>query len=254
MTIFDSFPCISRINLAIMVKSGTASPVHNDRSSHGLAFTPKGSMYYHFNDGKSITVPDNSIIYLPKHSYYTVDPKQSADCFAINFDFPEDCGGDPVLMHVKNYNAFLTMFRSAAQSWAQKETGYLLHVNSCLYEIFYLIKKEQEIDYLSGNTTTKILPAIEYIRKHYTDASLTISNLALICNMSDTYFRRIFYCTYGTLPYRYIIELRLTRAKELLESRYYSVHLTAELCGYQNDSTFSREFKRFHGISPSEVK
>ena len=44
----------------------------------------------------------------------------------------------------------------------------------------------------------------------------------------------------------------MTRAKELLDSQFYTVSEICFLSGYHNERYFSREFKKHLGISPSE--
>ncbi len=78
-----------------------------------------------------------------------------------------------------------------------------------------------------------------------------MDRLAYLAGMSDTYFRRLFSERFGKNPLKYINELRLQRAKELLSGDYYTVEEVSELCGFNNVSYFSIFFKREVGIPPS---
>ena len=75
-----------------------------------------------------------------------------------------------------------------------------------------------------------------------------------MCNITSEYFRKIFKGFYGVSPVRYINNLKITMAKELLESKMYSVTEAANQAGYTEMAHFSREFKSSTGISPSEYK
>ena len=44
----------------------------------------------------------------------------------------------------------------------------------------------------------------------------------------------------------------MTRAEELLKSQFYTVREVCFLSGYNDESYFSREFKKRFGITPSE--
>jgi AraC family transcriptional regulator len=58
----------------------------------------------------------------------------------------------------------------------------------------------------------------------------------------------------GLTPHRYLICVRIERAKELLGTRRYSVAETAVLCGFESISHFSDTFKKVTGYSPMEYR
>lgn len=53
-------------------------------------------------------------------------------------------------------------------------------------------------------------------------------------------------------PIKYINNLKMTRAKELLSSGMYTVSEVCFLSGYKDESYFSREFKKHFNLSPRE--
>ena len=53
-------------------------------------------------------------------------------------------------------------------------------------------------------------------------------------------------------PLQYVKGIRLTRAKQLLQAGS-SAKDAARNVGYESESQFSREFRRFHGVRPSDV-
>ncbi|MBQ4150610.1 MAG: helix-turn-helix transcriptional regulator, partial [Clostridia bacterium] len=64
--------------------------------------------------------------------------------------------------------------------------------------------------------------------------------------------RKIFKAEYGISPQKYIINLRIQKATELIETGDYSLKEVALLSGYNDYKYFSAEFKRLLGVSPSE--
>jgi len=53
-------------------------------------------------------------------------------------------------------------------------------------------------------------------------------------------------------PLKYIIQLKINHASDLLRLGRYSVGQVAELSGYESLYYFSRQFKEYTGITPSE--
>ena len=242
---------IKNIVVAIYVGSGEGSSTHTNRPSHGLALSLGGEKVYDFGDRK-LLLEKGGIIYLPRFSNYTVISKPPGDCFAINFNIDENITFDPFVLETKNTQIFLESFKHAERVWRSKDSGYELKCKSELYNIIYNMFKEYELGYVSKSKSLLIKPAIDYIHDCYTKENISIPRLAHMCNMSETYFRQIFLKFYGVSPLKYINQLKIERAKELITSKMYSVNEISLLSGFFDTSYFCREFKKATGVTPSE--
>ncbi len=236
--------------LACFVPAGSGAHHHRDRGSHGLALHTSGEKKYVFSDGKALTVRKNDVIYLPEHSSYEVVTLEEGDCYAVNFTISPDRLCDPAVYRLKNAAPVLEAFRQAKTAWTTKHEGYMLKVKSELYGILYALLREMRLAYISGSKADIITPAVRRIHEEYATENLTVADLARLCAVTPEYFRRIFRSVYGVSPKRYINELKLSRAKELLQSGLYSVTEAALLSGYTDMSHFSRVFKKETGVSP----
>ena len=98
----------------------------------------------------------------------------------------------------------------------------------------------------------RLAPALEYVKCHYTDESISGAQLASLCGISEPYLRRLFQDAFAMSPAVYMRRLRIGYAKDLLGSGEYSVTDAALLSGFNDLAYFSREFKREIGISPRE--
>lgn len=112
------------------------------------------------------------------------------------------------------------------------------------------MKKAYYSQYLPDTYYAKIKPAVEKIHRTYTDGVLSINELSGLCGITPEYFRRLFKAYYGVSPLRYINDLKISHAKELIESGLYTVTQAAIQSGYNDMSYFSREFKRKTGNPP----
>ncbi len=90
----------------------------------------------------------------------------------------------------------------------------------------------------------------EYLRKKYSQA-LTTSDLTDQFHYSADYLRRIFQTEWGCTPAAYLNQLRIERAKTLLANTDASVEEIAAEVGYQDPSTFFRNFRKNCGLGPS---
>ena len=78
----------------------------------------------------------------------------------------------------------------------------------------------------------------------------TIEDLSRDCGMSASRLRTAFGATFHLSPKQYQLELRINRAKELLEITDLPVSTIAEQTGFDSIYAFSRQFKRTVGTSP----
>lgn len=85
------------------------------------------------------------------------------------------------------------------------------------------------------------------------DRNLTIDELAFLCNMSPSTFKRHFTKLFHTSPKKYFTENRMQKAKQLLKMKKRVSEIYFEL-GYENLSSFSSEFKKHFGLSPKQFQ
>ena len=78
---------------------------------------------------------------------------------------------------------------------------------------------------------------------------LTVEELAFLCNMSLSSFKRKFNNVFDNSPGKYITEVKMEKAKKLLLEDRRPSEVYYEL-GYKNLSSFSNEFKKHFGTSP----
>lgn len=243
---------IEKIIVALFVTPHISNRVHKNRPSHGFAMFVDGNSNYFFDDGKVVKVQKNEIIYLPKNSSYTVTGFEKNLCYAINFDIDEDISFESFAFKPKNSGKFIDRFKNAEQAWKTKQHGMQLKCKAELYNIIYDMQHEYFSGYLPKSKHEIIKPAVSYIHKKYTEELLNIADLSSMCGITPEYFRSIFKSFYGISPLCYINNLKITHAKELLETGMFSVTEAAIRSGYNDMSHFSREFKKHTGIIPSE--
>ena len=240
---------IKSIELACLVKAGQGSNLHKNRKNHGLAIFPDGERIFYF-DNKKITVGKNEIVYFPKGCNYKIKQKRESDCYAINFQMADDTVFEPFSVKIKNTGDYLKSFEESRKIWTKKSVGFSAKVKAELYGIIYNMQSEFQIPYTNS---VIIQPAMDYIHSNYYKENISVTHLASLCGVSTVYLRNLFIKKFALTPIKYINSLKLSRAKELLSSQMYSVSEVCFLCGYNDESYFSREFKKHYGITPKKA-
>ena len=90
---------------------------------------------------------------------------------------------------------------------------------------------------------------LEFMREHL-DTALPIVQLAKVAALSPSQFIRAFRKATGQSPHRYLINLRLDKARELLEQTELSVLEVGMQSGFEQASHFATVFRRRMGMSP----
>jgi AraC-like DNA-binding protein len=82
------------------------------------------------------------------------------------------------------------------------------------------------------------------------DRKLTRDDLAGRVHLHPGYFDRVFRAAHGVAPMRMLRDLRLQRARQLLESTDDTLEAVAAACGMGDAAAFSRAFKAHFGVAP----
>ncbi|ADQ46587.1 transcriptional regulator, AraC family [Caldicellulosiruptor kronotskyensis 2002] len=94
---------------------------------------------------------------------------------------------------------------------------------------------------------------IEYIKNHYME-EITLDDLAKMVYLSPTYLSYLFKKQLGVTFKEYLINIRLKKSKELIETTDLPIGEISKMVGIEDQNYFSRLFKRKYGVSPMNYK
>lgn len=106
--------------------------------------------------------------------------------------------------------------------------------------------------YPNEDLTTRVIQAKQYIEKNY-DLALSLDKMAGEIFLSKFHFIRIYRKYYGRTPYAYLQEVRMARAKALLQQGT-SIKDACYAVGFDSIPSFTRLYKASTGVSPSHEK
>ena len=218
----------------------------------------KNELIYHFSgkstvyfNGKALEVGENTIRFLPKGetNEYIVKKEKLGECIDVFFDTNISLSDEAFAIKIGENSSIGNLFRKLFSVWVSKNEGYYFECISLLYKIFAELQKQK---YIPQNQYNLIKPAISYIEENFLKEKIFISELADKCGISEVYLKKLFIKRFGVPPVKYIIQLKINHACDLLRSERYSITQVANLCGYENVYYFSRQFKNYIGATPSD--
>jgi AraC-like DNA-binding protein len=105
----------------------------------------------------------------------------------------------------------------------------------------------------SAHRDRSVRRAVEHVRRHFTQP-LTLVSVARVAGFAPTHFSTLFKLHEGTTFSRYICQLRLDRARELLGRTELDLGRIAVLSGFRSREYFARVFRRVVGVTPMESR
>ncbi len=131
-------------------------------------------------------------------------------------------------------------------------------VPGILREIYFYALQGEQASLLQAMTRSdgdfiSISKVLEKFNVTYSE-KVNVEELAHQANMSVSAFHRTFKKITSESPVQYLKKIRLQRARELILNTNSRSYQAAEAVGYESVSQFSREFKRYFGNSPSDLK
>lgn len=131
--------------------------------------------------------------------------------------------------------------------------------DSIVDEIYYRLLCDEQVGFASfrhhlehKGQIQQIAHAVNHIQANL-DVIVPIEQLAQVSNMSLSSFHRAFKEVVGMTPLQYAKALKLHRAQSLLQEGQTANEAGLQV-GYNSPAQFSREYKRFFGVTPSETR
>lgn len=223
-----------------------------------LTYICDGEAYYTINN-VTYTVKKGDLLCIPKGSQRkaTTNPNALMFAYPINFQLIDLDQNDislpfPLISHIGISDPLLHLFQELIFVWTEKKPGYILHSRSILTSI---IHKLLCLLYYKDNTTfidPRIRKAINYISQNL-HQPLTVNDLAYRSGLNAAYFGILFKENTGLSVKKYINQLKINHAENLLMSGEFSITEVSQKCGFDDIFYFSKLFKSLKGYPPSHT-
>lgn len=147
-----------------------------------------------------------------------------------------------------------TDLRSVYKLILEKET--LEDVQELFERLFHLRTEAGSAAGASETTKRQLLVATvrDIVESRYTDPALCLQSIADMVHLSSSYVGKQFRDETELSVAKYITQVRMNRAADLLAQSEASVNMVMERVGFVNQSYFFKLFKQHFGLTPNEYK
>lgn len=216
----------------------------------GLVLKAVGKTHYTQN-GRDILSDATHMVLLPKGAKYTWECTEPGECLVLDFDVLEDVR-ELQGFEISDSRFVRSVFSKIARCLSQDTPASRLEGMQQLYGLLAFLAKSASKKYVPADKRQTLSPATDYMIAHYADPDISNDLLAGLCGISTVYFRKTFDAVYGISPIRYLNELRISKAKAILSGDYSSIGQVSESVGYNSVYHFSKMFKTYTGMSPTQ--
>ncbi len=153
---------------------------------------------------------------------------------------------DPVVYHLGK-----TLLTSLGQPHHTSKlvVDHVLHALNCHFVCSYGGVKMLAQQFRGGLSSLQKRKATELLEANL-DGKIALHQVAEACDLSVGHFARAFRQTFRRPPYKWLIERRVDRARDLMTNSRLSLADIAIQSGFADQSALNRTFKRLHGVAP----
>lgn len=195
-------------------------------------------------EGKTYDIGPGQMFIIPPYleTYYEADSKHPWKYIWIGFtssSVPE-VFSEPVISCHDAGAIFDEMI-----TCSKYENGRSAYLSACIWKLVSLLleRSESKLDYIDK--------ALNLMHSEYANG-ITIQQIANRLGLDRSYFYSLFLERVGSSPSEYLINLRLSKAAELMTIYRERPSTAAISVGYDDLYHFSKIFKKYYGVSPRE--
>ena len=236
----------------------TVDTINVGRTTNGFLYVFSGESTFYPKNSKPIKATDGDLIFVPKNCRYKmIYSKPNTTFVVVNFNIFDENGCETALYDritfigkddsTKTFSNLMAKFEicSASQNLASQ-----FRRKELLYRLLAIICNEREL-LTEEIQFPQITKGVILLKQSYLE-NLPIEEYAKKSNISVSSFRQLFTKQYGLSPIRFRNQLRINRAKQLLEEGGFTIAEVAYASGFENVGYFCRYFKKATGSTPKQ--
>ena len=230
------------------------------RPNHCFLYVHCDAVRYTMKDGRVFTFEKGNFLYVPMGINYSVQffgtEKNSYSDLQITFRLVNIKGDEyfladePICLLPQTPSKAVALMQTIADATVNL-TYPSFPIKRAMGELLETVANRMWMPEMTDGEHSKVFPALYYLDKHLAD-DISVTDLAKMCMLNETTFRREFHAATGMSPVQYKTDLRIRKAKELI--RYSpDIHTDkiVEQLGFHDASYF---YKTFFKVTDETVK
>jgi len=245
-------------------------------NKHVLSFLTEGQKQVHFSN-KSVSIDTQQSLLIASGNFLMTEQAGKGHFRCLMFFFsqanldsfflkhpqlvPEgkiNSGADREPYFILQKDEFIIHFIDALAHSFHLQNPLSLQILRLKFEeiMLYLIDKyrDQFLNFLKSLLVDERKLSFKTIIEKNIFTNLSLEEIAFLCNMSLSTFKRQFSQIYQESPGKWLQRMRLTKAKEILSRNTVKPSEIFMDFGYENLSNFSTAFKNQFGYTPKQVR
>lgn len=234
----------------------------NGRRDFQIIYIHQGKGHFILDNRETVLDEGCTVLYYPYEiQQYSFRYSENAQFYWLHFsgtDIPcllREAGLDRQIIDTGMASYIPNLFEGIIRELIMKQPGYLQIANLKGQELVWLLAREsrKQASRNRNGYNAEMEEILEIIHRSY-HQDLTIEQLAKRYGASTGWFIKEFSRYTGVTPKKYINEVRLNHAKELLSSTNYNISKISTVCGFENPLYFSRYFQKNYHMAPTTYR
>ena len=245
--IFENSSIAFEFDDVFYVNQKNAKNYNSERPLDALSFRISADSVIKTAD-ESYRLSDGSVLFVPAFVDYSRTAHHD-EMIVIHLKVFNYNSSQIEVINPENTSKIRRLFEEVLRKWNDEKNKFAC--SALVYEIFEQLHNEiiNEKPY-----NPKIAKSVDYIQEHFAEADLSISRAAEESFITDVYFRKLFKEEFGVSPKKYLNDMRIKHASNLLRTGYYSLQEVSQMSGFTDYKYFSVAFKSAMGVSPSKYR
>ncbi|MCL2718813.1 MAG: AraC family transcriptional regulator [Lachnospiraceae bacterium] len=221
---------------------------------HDLTYIVSGKGVY-LIDGVENPVSAGDLVYISnghiRQAWTSHD--EPLEVYAINFtQNPETLLPFSFVSKIGHDPKIIALFTQLTRVWREREELFSVDASALSLQIIVELIRRLCKDKPENRMDLRIEKVKDYINVNY-EKPLSVPELADIVGLHPTYLGALFMQCESQSIKDYINKIRINQAYEIIRAEMLPVNEVAYICGYTDTFYFSRVFKKYIGVPPSQV-
>lgn len=226
----------------------TSAMSRHQHDNWEICYCTQGAAAFVFDD-LEMHCPAGSMVVIPPETAHIHTTAETASCFSLEICNTTLAFTAPMLLEDDENHSLLHLFSDASYLF-QSEAAYRM---SLLPAYGQLIAQHISCRRASAPRSLLVEDIAQNIVQNYANPNYELDELLRSAPYCYDYLCRLFRQEMHTTPHKYLTNLRLQAAADILRvGTGRSVTEIARMCGYHDPLYFSRLFKKKYGVSPRE--